>query len=312
MTQAHRSATTSAQLSGERMFMTQAAARALMQNPVQVTRGQITRISLIVPAFESPNRQRRHAYLVAHIPQARVRELLTHLGTLPEAQRAGFVRSYIIANQQAMISTYLGNRRARFRFNAVASSAVTSAPARTTTPRRTARPTPRRTASPTPRRATPPSVTATPRERPVRGPRPAPRVELPALPAQVTGGTGTRNSPYVVRLRAGRSSRGIGASEVNFPVRFRVGLGNGDTMTDVHVQVWVTASQLANGRINATSSELRTVVQGCLARRAAERRTRLENTSRRSALSQVPTTLRTIAQRAGAQDAEIREYIQSH
>lgn len=317
MTQAHRAATTEAQLSAERTFLTQAAARQLMENPVQVSRGRVTRITLVVPTFESQNQQRRHAYLVAHIPQARVNELVQHLGTLPEAQRAGFVRSYIQANQQAMISSYLGNRRARFRFEAIAPGSVTSTvaaqPAHSPTPRRTTSPPVEqpRARSPTPRRSTPQPVEQ-PRERAVPGPRPAPRVQLPDLPAQVTSGNGTRTRPYIVRLREGRSSRGVGSTEVNFPIVFSVGLGSGDTNTRVYVEVHATASQLANGRISATSSELRTVVQGCLARRAAEQRSRLESTSRRDALRQIPATVRAIAQRAGQRDAEVRDYIQSH
>ena len=319
MTQTHRTATASAQLSAERTFLTQAAARQLMENPVQVTRGRVTRITLIVPTFEAQNRQRRHAYLVAHIPQERVNELIQHLGTLPEAQRGAFVRSYIQANQQAMISSYLGNRRARFRFDAVVPGSVTSAPApqpaRSPTPRRTSSPpAERRTPSPTPRRSTPPQVSASePRERPVPGPRPAPRVQLPELPAQVTGGNGTRTRPYVVRLRAGRSSRGVGSTEVNFPITFTVGLGaGGSSTTRIYVQVHATASQLANSRVNATSSELRTIIQACFARRAAERSSRLESTSRRDALRQIPRTVRAIAQRAGEHDSDVREYIQSH
>ena len=316
MTQAHRTATASAQLSAERTFMTQAAARQLMENPVQVSRGRVTGITLIVPTFENPNRQRRHAYLVARISQARANELLQHLGTLPEAQRGAFVRSYIQANQQAMISSYLENRRARFRFDAIAPGAVTATPARqparSATPRRTTTPPEeQRARSPTPRRSTPQPVEQ-PRERPVPGPRPAPRVQLPALPSQVTGGNGSRSRPYIVRLRDGRSSRGVGSTEVNFPITFRVGLGNGDTTTRVYVEVHATASQLANSRISATASELRTVVQGCLARRAAEQRNRLESTSRRDALRQIPATVRAIAQRAGQQDEDVQRYIQSH
>jgi hypothetical protein len=312
MTQAHRSAETALQLSGERMFMTQAAARQLMENPVQVTRGQITRITLIVPAFEEPNRQGRYAYLVAQIPQAKVQELLRHVGTLPETQRAGFVRDYLRANQQAMITNYIGNRRARFRFDGVEPQAVAAPqPAAVPTPRRVAEPAPRRAA--TPRRTTPqPVVTPAPVERPVPGPRPAPRVELPALPAQVTGGSGTRSRPYEIRLREGRSSRGLGASVVNLPIQFRIGLGGGDTTTTIYVNVSVTASQLANSRLNATSAELRQVIQACFVRRAAEHQTRVENTSRRDALNRIPATVRTLAQRLGEQDAELGEYVRSH
>lgn len=287
-----------ASIRAEATYLTEAQAERLRQNPIE-GRGAARRIVIIARTLGAPRGAQRQ-YLVARIPLD-ADGLGRRISSIPEAQRAAFIRSWRMRNRDAMIDAYLERRQARFTFEAIPPSAVSVTGA--ATPRRTERAAPRRAEAPaTPRRV----------ETPEAGPSAGPtlritRRRLPTLPSQVRGGSGTRASPYQVHLTGGRATRGIGAQEIVAPTTLDIeGVGN------VYVRVNVTANMINSQRLNTTSGELRTVFSACIRRAAAERGRRLDSSASRTALSQTTRFLRQMAERASGQSAQLREYYRTH
>jgi len=280
----------------ERTYMTNTAASRLIANPVEMNRGQIRRVTLIIPTFGPPRGANRQ-YLVARIPQAQVRELTTHLATLPPAQREQFVRTWIERNQQSMINAYFGNQRARFNFDFVPHSAVTASPTPVRTPAQP-QPTPQRRESPTPRRTIttppPPQVTA-PVEPVVPGPSPRARTTREEVDG-VTGGSGTRAVPYQIRYTVGRGRRGLGATEIAVPFVF---YGR-------RYSARVTLAQLADSKVAATYA----AIYGFIRRHIA----RLENGAVRlnRDLNQFKANIRTSLRGQGAEGRRMIRYLDTH
>ncbi|MBU0527140.1 hypothetical protein KKE92_01550 [Candidatus Micrarchaeota archaeon] len=297
MAQTHRTTVpVVTQLRCDRTYMTNAAATRIIANPVETTRGQISRITLIVPTF-GPARGANRQYLVARIPQERVLELTTHLATLPPAQREPFVRTWIERNQQSMINAYFGNQRDRFNFDFVPHSAVTVSP----TPRRTVvqpQPTPRRTETPTPRRTIttpPPPQVTTPVEPVVPGPTPRPRATREQVDG-VTGGSGTRSAPYQVRYTVGRGRTGLGATETDVPFTF---YGR-------RYVARVNLAQLADSRVATTYTGILSIIRQHVAR--------LEHGAVRlnRNLAQFKENIRTSLRGQGAEGRRMIQYLDTH
>ncbi|MEW6035836.1 MAG: hypothetical protein AB1529_04445, partial [Candidatus Micrarchaeota archaeon] len=184
--------------------MRAAEARQAISNPVDVRRGQVRSITLTIPLLTD-----RGSYLVVRLPDTVVQELLTQARTLPEAERPGFVRDWVMRNQQAVLEQYILSSRGqrRFRYNVVPVQAqpprVTEAtprrvedqppPVGTAVPRREERP-----AEPQPpgrgRVIQPGPVPQVP-ERPVVAPQPRPAPRIPEEEREFRGGTGTTRDP---------------------------------------------------------------------------------------------------------------------
>lgn len=91
-------------------------ARQALSNPVEIRNGAVRSITLTIPLLSDNN-----SYLVVRLPDASVQGLLTQARTLPEADRPGFIRDWIMRNQQAVIEQHLraGGRDRRFRYDVV-------------------------------------------------------------------------------------------------------------------------------------------------------------------------------------------------
>lgn len=243
-----------------------------MAHPVETRRGAVQSITLTVPLLSS------NSYLVVRLPQQAVRDMLEHVRTLPPDQRPGFVREWIMRNQQAVIEQHIrsGGRQRRFRYDVVPVAAVrlSSTPRRVEGERPPAGGTvPRReeTRSPTggsrrpiqprveeSRGVSGPAPPAAMRP-PTVAPPPAP-VEAPAPqlrrrgarsgPQEFEGGRGTASDPYRVNILPGRSTGSdLGAQVVRIPFTFSIG-------ERVRFSVSVTMSQLADSRIQDTYREI--------------------------------------------------------
>ncbi len=302
MAQTHRTAAPEVtHLRCDRTYMTNAAASRLIANPVEMTRGQISRITLIIPTFGPPRGANRQ-YLVARIPQAQIRALTEHLATLPPAQREQFVRTWMERNQQSMINAYLGNQRSRFNFDFVPHTAVNLSP----TPRRTtATPTPvqpqapaQRTVSPTPRRTIttpPPPQVTTPPVQP-EGPAPRARSTTREPVDGVTGGSGTRRSPFQIRYTVGRGRRGLGATEIAVPFVF---YGR-------RYSARVTLAQLSDNNVARTYAGILSYIRRHVAR--------LEHGAVRlnRDLNQFKANIRTSLRGQGAEGRRMIQYLDTH
>ncbi len=270
-------------------------ARAAMQSPVQMRRGDVQSVTLTIPLLSD-----RNSYLVVRLPEGAVREMMGQARTLPPEQRAGYIRDWVMRNQQAVLEQHIrtgGGRSRQFRYNVVPVQAAAPRVGEAT-PRRVEQPqppvaaaVPRREEQPAaPRPAQPqpaaPAARRTvdlspagpaPTERPVA---PRARVELPPFPEQIYGGSGTRAAPYSVYMsRADFERRSRRETIIDWPLTLSV-----EAFGDVSFRVFLTESQASSGNRNGTRDELWTVFQGTLRRVAAERPgSRLDNTALRDA-----------------------------
>ena len=251
-----------------------ADARRALSNPVELRRGEVRSITLTIPLLTD-----RNSYLVVRLPDQAVQDLLSHVRTLPTNERNTFIRDWVMRNQQVIIEQHIrvGGRQRRFRYDVVPVQAQPSLA--DTTPRRVApqplpiRTNPLETVPPVPAQrptapqsrviqpgGAPPSSTtrrAPPLVPPpvVAPPQPTERPVAPAAPAARReeerwwlGGSGTRASPYRIRLPTRRArGDGIEANELEIPI----------TITNVgRFAINVTLSQISSSRFEATYREM--------------------------------------------------------
>jgi len=87
------------------------------ENPIETNkRGEITGIVLSVPVYTE-----RNAFLVVHIPQPVVQQLINSVASKPESERAQFIREWIKQNQLAIYDQYMssGSKTMGFNFEVV-------------------------------------------------------------------------------------------------------------------------------------------------------------------------------------------------
>jgi len=92
-------------------------ARTAMASPVQMRRGEVQSITLTIPLLSD-----RNSYLVVRLPDQAVRDLMAQARALPQEQRAGFIRDWVMRNQQAVLEQHIrsGGRSRQFRYDVVA------------------------------------------------------------------------------------------------------------------------------------------------------------------------------------------------
>ncbi len=281
-----------------------------VSQPVEMRGGQVRSITLNIPLLTAPN-----AYLVVRLPDSVVSGLLTHVRTLPEQQRADFLREWVMRNQEAVLDQYVrsGASSRRFRYNVVPVQSITLADI---TPRRVeppAQPAPRPVA-PNPLASAPPGqrpgrviqpggqpppatarreetrqparppVPPAPevRERPVAAPPTPARVELPPMPREITGGNGSTANPYTV-YRTARDAERIRRtrSETLVDGSFRVQI---EGFGELVFRVFLSEAQMEPSVRGRTRQELWRIFQAVFQRAAAEHPERtLDNTAMRTA-----------------------------
>jgi hypothetical protein len=91
------------------------------------------------------------------------------------------------------------------------------------------------------------------------------KAQLPPLPKQVKGGSGTTSDPYRVQPKLGRMKKGIGGVFVKIPMPVRLG---GKIIT---FEVMFTVSQLHKNNINRTAAELSSTMRKASVRWFVER-----------------------------------------
>jgi len=300
-------------------------ARRAISNPVELRRGEVRSITLTIPLLTD-----RNSYLVVRLPDQAVQDLLSHVRTLPTNERNTFIRDWVMRNQQLIIEQHIriGGRERRFRYDVVP---VQSMPrVGEATPRRV-EPAPQPPVSATvPRReppATAPPQTAAPQGRVIQPggappssttrrapplvpppvvapPQPTERPVAPAAPAARReeerwwlGGSGTRASPYRIRLPTRRArGDGIEASEIEIPI----------TITNVgRFTINVTLSQISSSRFEATYREM---IQLC---RQGYGQTE-EGRGGRVQLTGIPPLADMRARLYGGLPADMRRYAESH
>ena len=110
--------------------LTSSAARQLLTNPVEIRRGEIKSIAIVVPLLSAPNK-----YLVARFSDQSLQPLMQQLRDLPEAQRQDFVRGWVVRTQQTIYEEYRRDpSRARFIVPSVPRRAEESRPPITQAP----------------------------------------------------------------------------------------------------------------------------------------------------------------------------------
>jgi hypothetical protein len=296
------------------------AARQHLETPVVARGGSIRSVTLTIPLLEPDDRQRRGRYLVVEMPRETVQELTRRALELPEDRRAGFLKTWIMRNQQAVLDQYLRIRDERgaeqirrFRYDVV--PVPTAAAARAAVPRRAAerRTAPRTGPAPQPqpigglvirRRAPPPAEREDVPERPI----------LPQFRPRQTEGTGTRESPLVIQVPVPVSdSDQIGEQlhEGVAPLLYQPASGSAVSM-QVRVR-FVGARPAAEGQ-QTTRRELHRQVEGLLVssfRRYLREERRFTRRQIRDAEGAIRTTLsraaRSIVTAAARNDA-VRAY----
>ncbi|NYZ74480.1 hypothetical protein H0O00_05025 [Candidatus Micrarchaeota archaeon] len=93
--------------------LSQSLAQRQMSSPLETSRkGEIKGMTLTVPLLSG-----RDSYLVVRLPEQSVKDLVDYVRSLPEKDRAGFVRQWVLNNQQAILEHYVRNGRQEKRFN---------------------------------------------------------------------------------------------------------------------------------------------------------------------------------------------------